>query len=90
MSAQRSSAKALAKLERKKLQLEAMGEQRRAEAEGEDVERKKNWEYSIEDSEKWEKKTAKKQRRSGFEFSSESPSLTRLRSTAQARHAHKV
>jgi pre-mRNA-splicing factor SYF2 len=70
MSAQRASVKALAKLERKKLQVEAMGEKKRAEEEGEDLERKKNWEYTIEDSEKWEKKTARKDRRSGFQFSS--------------------
>lgn len=70
MSAQRASAKALAKLERKKLQVEAMGEKQRAQEEGEDLERKKNWEYTIEDSEKWEKKTARKERRSGFQFSS--------------------
>ncbi|GAA5981537.1 hypothetical protein JCM5350_004622 [Sporobolomyces pararoseus] len=69
MSAQRASAKALAKLERKKLQVEAMGEKQRAQEEGEDLERKKNWEYTIEDSEKWEKKTARKERRSGFQFS---------------------
>ncbi|GAA5878297.1 hypothetical protein JCM16303_002722 [Sporobolomyces ruberrimus] len=69
MSAQRASVKALAKLERKKQQVENMGEKKRAEEEGEDLERKKNWEYSIEDSEKWEKKTARKDRRSGFQFS---------------------
>ncbi|GAA6016634.1 hypothetical protein JCM11491_006026 [Sporobolomyces phaffii] len=69
MSAQRASVKALAKLERKKQQVEAMGEKQRAHEEGEDLERKKNWEYSIEDSERWEKKTARKERRSGFQFS---------------------
>ncbi|GAA5931530.1 Syf2p [Sporobolomyces koalae] len=69
MAVQRASAKALAKLERKKLQVEAMGEKQRAQEEGEDLERKKNWEYTIEDSEKWEKKVARKERRSGFEFS---------------------
>lgn len=44
----RSSAKTLAKLERKRKQLEAMGEKAEAAETGEDLERKKNWEYSIE------------------------------------------
>lgn len=45
-----------------------MGEKQRAAEEGEDLERKTNWEYSIEDNEKWDKKMAKKGRRAQFEF----------------------
>ncbi|GAA5833282.1 hypothetical protein JCM11251_005193 [Rhodosporidiobolus azoricus] len=68
VNATRASARTLARLERKKAQAEAMGEKRRAEEEGEDLERKTNWEYSIEDNEKWDKKQAKKQRRAQFAF----------------------
>ena len=35
---------------------------------GEDVERQKNWEYTIEENEEWEKKLARKKRRADFEF----------------------
>ncbi|GAA6000975.1 hypothetical protein JCM10207_007350 [Rhodosporidiobolus poonsookiae] len=68
VNATRASARTLARLERKRAQAEAMGEKRRAEEDGEDLERKTNWEYSIEDNEKWDKKQAKKQRRAQFEF----------------------
>jgi pre-mRNA-splicing factor SYF2 len=47
-TAARSSAKTVAKLERKRKQLESMGEKAEAAETGEDLERKKNWEYSIE------------------------------------------
>ena len=39
-----------------------------AEERGEDVERQKNWEYTIEENEEWEKKLARKKRRADFEF----------------------
>ncbi|CEQ39704.1 SPOSA6832_01260 [Sporobolomyces salmonicolor] len=68
MSAQRASARALAKLERKRQQAEAMGEKQRARETGEDLERTKNWEYSIEDNERWDKKLARKERRADFSF----------------------
>ncbi|KAL7340250.1 SYF2 splicing factor-domain-containing protein [Rhodotorula toruloides] len=68
MNAQRASARTLARLERKRQQAEAMGEKQRAVETGEDLERKKNWEYSIEDNEKWDKKQAKKARRADFSF----------------------
>jgi pre-mRNA-splicing factor SYF2 len=35
---------------------------------GEDVERDKNWEWTIEENEEWEKKLARKARRADFEF----------------------
>jgi len=39
-----------------------------AEERGEDVEREKNWEWTIEENENWEKKLARKARRADFEF----------------------
>ncbi|GAA5978801.1 hypothetical protein JCM11641_003568, partial [Rhodosporidiobolus odoratus] len=68
VNATRATARTLARLERKRAQAEAMGEKQRAAEEGEDLERKTNWEYSIEDNEKWDKKQAKKKRRGQFEF----------------------
>lgn len=68
VNAQRASARTLAKLERKRQQAEAMGEKARAAETGEDLERKKNWEYSIEDNERWDKKLARKERRADYSF----------------------
>lgn len=45
-----------------------MGEKAEARETGEDLERKKNWDYSIEDNERWEKKMARKGRRADFSF----------------------
>lgn len=42
-----------------------------AEDRGEDVERRKNWEYTIEENEAWEKKLKRKSRRADFEFHGE-------------------
>jgi pre-mRNA-splicing factor SYF2 len=39
-----------------------------AEERGEDVERDKNWEWTIEENEEWERKLARKARRADFEF----------------------
>lgn len=39
-----------------------------AEERGEDVDREKNWEWTIEENEGWEKKLARKARRADFEF----------------------
>ena len=39
-----------------------------AEEGGEDVEREKNWEWTIEENEAWESKLARKARRADFEF----------------------
>ena len=43
-----------------------------AEERGEDVERQKNWEWTIEENDEWEKKQARKARRADFEFHSTS------------------
>ena len=47
-----------------------------AEERGEDVERQKNWEYTIEENEEWEKKLARKKRRADFEFHGRSTSFS--------------
>lgn len=39
-----------------------------AEERGEDLERKKNWEYTIEENDEWEKKKRRKERNADFEF----------------------
>ena len=39
-----------------------------AEERGEDVDREKNWEWTIEENDAWEKKLARKARRADFEF----------------------
>lgn len=39
-----------------------------AEDRGEDIERQKNWEYTIEENDEWEKKQARKARRADFSF----------------------
>ncbi|GAA5901377.1 hypothetical protein JCM8208_001782 [Rhodotorula glutinis] len=68
LNTQRASARTLARLERKRAQAEAMGEKERATETGEDLERSKNWEYSIEDNERWDKKQARKARRADQGF----------------------
>lgn len=49
-----------------------MGEKQRAQETGEDLERKTNWEYSIEDNEKWDKKQKRKESRAQFAFTGSS------------------
>ena len=39
-----------------------------AEERGEDLERKKNWDWTIEENEEWEKKLKRKKRNADFEF----------------------
>lgn len=63
MSAQES-----ARLDRKRKIAEALGEQIEAEETGLDTERKRAWDYTVEDNERWDAKLAKKDRRSKFEF----------------------
>ena len=52
-----------------------MGEKSEARETGEDLERKRAWEYSIEDNERWDKKMARKGRRADFTFTGELISL---------------
>ncbi|KAN0094552.1 SYF2 splicing factor domain containing protein [Tylopilus felleus] len=62
------TARDAARLERQKKLAETLRTQAEAEAKGEDLERSKNWEWTIEDNENWEKKLARKARRADFEF----------------------
>lgn len=62
------TARDLARLERQKKLAEVLRTQTAAEERGEDVERAKNWEWTIEENENWEKKKARKARRADFEF----------------------
>lgn len=48
-----------------------MGEKAEALETGEDLERRKAWEYTIEDNEKWDKKSARKDRRADHAFTGE-------------------
>lgn len=52
-----------------------MRTQAEAEANGEDVERAKNWDWTIEENENWEKKLAQKARRADYEFHGAFPTL---------------
>lgn len=67
-NARRMSAQEAARLERKRRQAEAFAEKVDAEETGEDLDRKKAWNYSVADNDAWDKKQAKKQRRAQFEF----------------------
>ncbi|TFK75725.1 SYF2-domain-containing protein [Pluteus cervinus] len=62
------TARELARVERQRKLLETLRTKNDAEERGEDVERIKNWEYTIEDNDEWEKKKARKARRADFEF----------------------
>ena len=57
-----------ARLERQRKLAETLRLKADAEDRGEDVERQKNWEYTIEENDEWEKKLARKKRRADFEF----------------------
>ncbi|CAA7266189.1 unnamed protein product [Cyclocybe aegerita] len=62
------TARDAARLERQKKLAETLRLKADAEERGEDVERQKNWEYTIEENDEWEKKLARKKRRADFEF----------------------
>ncbi|PLW06825.1 hypothetical protein PCASD_23859 [Puccinia coronata f. sp. avenae] len=62
------SAKEIARLERKKAQAIALGQKAEAAEAGEDLERKRAWQYSIEDNERWDKKLKQKASRGNHEL----------------------
>jgi len=64
----KSAARDLARLEKQRKLAEVLRLKADAEERGEDVEREKNWEWTIEENEEWEKKLARKARRADFEF----------------------
>ncbi|KAH7904531.1 SYF2 splicing factor-domain-containing protein [Hygrophoropsis aurantiaca] len=57
-----------ARLERQRKLAEMLRSKADAEERGEDVEREKNWEWTIEENDAWERKKARKARRADFEF----------------------
>ncbi|KAI0319335.1 SYF2-domain-containing protein [Amylostereum chailletii] len=57
-----------ARLEKQRKLAEMLRTKADAEERGEDVERAKNWEWTIEENDEWEKKLARKARRADFEF----------------------
>ncbi|KAG9019590.1 hypothetical protein FRB90_000054 [Tulasnella sp. 427] len=62
------TARDLARQEKQRKLAETLRERIDAEEQGEDVDRKKNWDYTIEENDEWEKRQARKKRRSNFEF----------------------
>jgi pre-mRNA-splicing factor SYF2 len=62
------TARETARLERQRKLAEVLRTQAEAEDRGEDVERQKNWEWTIEENDNWEKKKARKARRADYEF----------------------
>ncbi|KZT64420.1 SYF2-domain-containing protein [Daedalea quercina L-15889] len=62
------TARDAARLERQRKLAETLRTKADAEERGEDVERLKNWEWTIEENDEWEKKKARKARRADFEF----------------------
>ncbi|EPT02346.1 hypothetical protein FOMPIDRAFT_1118552 [Fomitopsis schrenkii] len=62
------TARDAARLERQIKLAETLRLKADAEERGEEVERLKNWEWTIEENDEWEKKQARKQRRADFEF----------------------
>ncbi|EDR10296.1 uncharacterized protein LACBIDRAFT_233184, partial [Laccaria bicolor S238N-H82] len=57
-----------ARLEKQRKLAEVLRSKADAEERGEDVERAKNWGWTIEENDEWEKKLARKARRADFEF----------------------
>ncbi|KAF7789993.1 hypothetical protein EIP86_000941 [Pleurotus ostreatoroseus] len=62
------TAREAARMERQRKLAETLRQKADAEDRGEDIERKRNWEYTIEENDEWEKKLARKARRADFEF----------------------
>lgn len=62
------TARDAARSERQRKLAETLRSKADAEERGEDVDRAKNWEWTIEENENWEKKLARKARRADFEF----------------------
>ncbi|KAF8319426.1 SYF2-domain-containing protein [Clavulina sp. PMI_390] len=63
-----TSARDLARLEKQRQLAAVLREKADAEDQGLDVERKKNWEYTIEENDAWERRLKRKKGRADFEF----------------------
>lgn len=70
------SARDAVRLERQRKLAEIMRQKADTEERGEDVERQKNWEWTIEENDEWEKRQARKARRGDFEFHSSCSGLS--------------
>ncbi|KAF8622412.1 hypothetical protein AX15_007058 [Amanita polypyramis BW_CC] len=64
----RLNAREAARLERQRKLAETLRQKVEAQERGEDTERAKNWEWTIEENDEWEKKLARKKRRADYEF----------------------
>jgi len=73
----KTAARDLVWLEKQRKLAETLRLRADAEERGEDVERQKNWEWTVEENEGWEKKLARKARRADFEFHDDSHSARR-------------
>ncbi|PIL29176.1 hypothetical protein GSI_09225 [Ganoderma sinense ZZ0214-1] len=71
------TAREVARLERQRKLAETLRQKADAEDRGEDVERQKNWEYTIEENDQWEKKLARKARRADFSFNDDADAARR-------------
>ena len=71
------TAREAARLERQRKLAEILRTNAEVEERGEDVERTKNWEWTIEENEEWEKKKARKARRADFRFHGSTPLISR-------------
>lgn len=71
------TAREAARLERQRKLAEVLRQKADAEERGEDVERSKNWEWTIEENDEWEKKKARKARRADFEFHNDADAARR-------------
>jgi len=65
---QKISVREQARLERQRKLAEILREKADAEETGADLERKRNWEYSIEENDEWEKRLKRKVGRADFQF----------------------
>ncbi|CDO70072.1 hypothetical protein BN946_scf184601.g25 [Trametes cinnabarina] len=71
------NAREQARLERQRKLAETLRQKADAEDRGEDIERQKNWEYTIEENDEWEKKLARKARRADFSFNDDADAARR-------------
>ncbi|KAI0299342.1 SYF2-domain-containing protein [Multifurca ochricompacta] len=76
-SRSKTAARDLVRLEKQRKLVETLRLKADAEERGEDVERQKNWEWTIEENEEWEKKLGRKSRRADFEFHDDSHAARR-------------
>lgn len=73
----KTSVRDQARLEKQRQLAETLREKTEADEHGDDLDRKKNWAYTIEENDDWEKRLARKKRRADFEY--HGPSTSRAR-----------